>query len=758
MNCFNSGVKKRAVVHGHFYQPPRENPWTGAVERQPSAGRDHDWNARIARECYVPNGEARVVDGAGRIADLVDNYEWISFNFGPTLLAWYEKAHPRAYARLIEADRRSAQRLDGHGNALAQSYHHSILPLAHPRDRRTEIRWGLADFQHRFGRRAEGLWLPECAVDDATLADVAAEGVKFVMLEPHQAAGPVVPGAAYRWTGPAGETLALFFYDGPLSRAVAFERAMSDSRAYASRIAAAAPADGPCLIATDGESYGHHHAFGEMGLAHLLRYALPEAGVEPVNLAWWLAKHPPVKTVELKAGGSSWSCAHGLERWRSDCGCGAEGGRHQKWRAPLRDALERLRVRLAALYEEKSAGLLTDPWAARDAYVAVVLDRSAASVERFLAAHAPDARSPERRTTALKLLELQRHALMMFTSCGWFFDDVSGVECVQILQRAARAVDLAESMGERALAPFLERLSRASSNVRSFGDASEVYRRLVAPTRATLERVAAHAAVLDHCGLWPFPLPAVFGARLGPAFRADKDGLAGRRPSLSLRPVCVERGETLERGEWHALAHRADRLDFACWLLPPGAAPDAAELGARFLALDDAAFRAEMDSRFGVSRWGLDAVLSDERSELVKALASEGSLGAARAEFLRLWTQAVVAARFAERGDDALLELLESAPEHAFLPGDLPWARTLEELMHRRLEAALEGEGLPAYSRALRWLDALWKAQLLTGTWRLRDFQRRWSARLAGPSAERDACRALGERLGLAEALLEKAG
>ncbi|HEX4048803.1 MAG TPA: glycoside hydrolase, partial [Elusimicrobiota bacterium] len=320
-------MKRCACVHGHFYQPPRENPWTGTVERQPSAGQDHDWNARVARECYIPNGEARVLDGQGRIADLVDNYEWMSFDFGPTLLAWLETAHPHAHARLLEADRRSAERLNGHGNAMAQSFHHTILPLAHPRDRVTEIRWGLADFEHRFKRKAEGLWLPECAADDATLAALAVEGVKFVLLEPHQAevvpAAPVkggaekpadaaaatpVPGAPYRWRGAGGAELALFFYDGGLSRSVAFEHAMRDSRAFARRISALIPPtaeDALSIVATDGESYGHHDAFAEMGLAHLLRYALPEAGLEPVNLAWYLARNRPRREVKLKAGATS---------------------------------------------------------------------------------------------------------------------------------------------------------------------------------------------------------------------------------------------------------------------------------------------------------------------------------------------------------------------------------------------------------------------------------------------------------------------
>jgi alpha-amylase/alpha-mannosidase (GH57 family) len=494
-------VKRYACIHGHFYQPPRENPWTGAVERQPSAGRDHDWNARIARECYVPNGEARVVDGDGRLTDIVDNYAWISFNFGPTLLAWLEKAHPEAYARLLDADKESARRLDGHGNALAQAFHHSILPLASPRDRATEIRWGLADFRSRYGREAEGLWLPECAADDATLAAVAAEGVKFVILEPHQAdavrplsggawknaSDALRPGMAYQWNGGASK-LAVFFYDGPLSRSVAFEKAMSDSRAFAARVASRLPPiaeDGLALLATDGESYGHHESFAEMGLAHFLRYSLPEKGVTPVNLGWWLAKHPPRHEVRLRAGGSSWSCEHGVERWRSACGCGGVDGGSLAWRAPLRSALEQLRDKLDALYEKEAAGLIAEPWAARDAYISVALDRSPENVARFLAERAPSAKDEAARVRALSLLELQRHALMMFTSCGWFFDALSRIEPVQVLLYAARALELARSFGADYETEF----------VAALGDETGVWEKLVKPQIVTPDHVAAHYAV-----------------------------------------------------------------------------------------------------------------------------------------------------------------------------------------------------------------------------------------------------------------------
>jgi hypothetical protein len=482
------------------------------VERQPSAGRDHDWNARIARECYVPNGEARVLDGEGRIMDLVDNYDWMSFNFGPTLLAWYERAQPRAYARLQEADKASAARLDGHGNAMAQAYHHTILPLSDPRDRLTEIRWGLADFAHRFGRKSEGLWLPECAVDDDTLAAVAEEGVKFVILEPHQAQSvrplkavewlpaekELRPGTPYLWRGAGGQSLALFFYDGGFSRAVAFEHAMRDSRAYARSLSAAVPPTADhalALVATDGESYGHHEAFAEMGLAHLLRYALPEQGLTPVNPGSFLAENAPRWEAKLQPGGSSWSCAHGVERWRSDCGCGATEGRHQKWRAPLRAALEGLRVKLAALYEEKSRGLMPGPWAARDAYVGVVLDRSDASVDRFLAAHASGAVDEAAKVRVLQLLEMQRYALMMFTSCGWFFEELSRLEPAQVLLYAARALELARGFGAELEPEFVAALKEAPSNEAQFGDGAGIWEKVVRPSVLTDDHVAAHYAV-----------------------------------------------------------------------------------------------------------------------------------------------------------------------------------------------------------------------------------------------------------------------
>ena len=503
-------------VHGHFYQPPRENPWTEAIEAQLSARPDHDWNARIARECYIPNGVARVIDEKRTVVDLVNNYSWMSFNFGPTLLSWFQTHCPAAYARLLEADRESAKRLDGHGNAVAQAYNHMIMPLADPRDRRTQILWGLEDFRRRFGREPEAMWLPETAVSDEVLADLAAHGLKYAILAPNQAekvrplaggewsdvsGGGIDTSRPYRWKGAAGGSIDLFFYHGGVSHSVAFERLMGDSAVAARRLMEAYPAQGGGLVsaATDGESYGHHQAFGEMGLAHLLRYELPAQRVRVVNYAWFLAKHPPVQEVRIKPGpdglGTAWSCAHGVRRWSDDCGCG------RKAAACLAPAPAR-RLGLAAgpigggLRER--GGPPVKPWAARDAYIRVVLDRSPESVERFLAEQAAGSPTGAEVRRVLELLEMQRYGMLMFTSCGWFFSEISGLEGTQNLKYAARAVELARRASGRDLEPeFLKMLAAAPSNIPDFGTGAGVYEKLVRPAVFDEEKAAALYAILQ---------------------------------------------------------------------------------------------------------------------------------------------------------------------------------------------------------------------------------------------------------------------
>ena len=501
------------VVHGHFYQPPRENPWLETVEVQDSAAPFHDWNARVTAECYAPNTAARRVDTANRILDIVNNFERISFNVGPTLAAWLVREAPEVWRKIVEADRASVRARSGHGNAIAQVYNHMILPLATRRDKLTQVLWGLEDFRVRFGREAEGMWLPETAVDAETLEVLAEAGLGFTILAPAQAARirPLEGGAweevgeridptrAYLWRGPRGLSLALFFYDGPISRAVAFERLLERGEALVTRLLAAfsEARDWPQLVhvATDGESYGHHSRFGEMALAAAVRLLEADPTVTLTNYGAFLAAHPPAHEVEIREA-TSWSCAHGVERWRADCGCRVRGDWHQRWRAPLREALDWLRDQIDPFFEARAGALLKDPWAARDDYARVVLDRGAA--EAFLARHARVALDPAARLETRRLLELERNRMLMYTSCGWFFDEISALEPAQILRYAALAIQYLRDLGGGALEDaFVRRLAAARSNVPEFGDGAEVYRRLIRPGVADLRRVVAHYAITD---------------------------------------------------------------------------------------------------------------------------------------------------------------------------------------------------------------------------------------------------------------------
>jgi alpha-amylase/alpha-mannosidase (GH57 family) len=499
-------------IHGHFYQPPRENPWLEAVETQDSASPYHDWNERITAECYGPNASSRILDARDRIVKIVNNYAGISFNFGPTLLSWLEQGQPETYAAILDADRLSRDRFGGHGSAIAQAYNHMILPLANERDKRTQVRWGIADFQHRFGRAPEAMWLPETAVDVASLEALAAEGIAFTILEPHQALrwrkigeddwtqqeGAIDPTMPYRCNLPSGRSIDLFFYDGPISRAVAFERLLARGENLAHRLLGAF-GEGrthPQIvnIATDGETYGHHHRHGDMALAYALDYINEQKLSRITNYGQFLADVPPTHEVEIVER-TAWSCSHSLGRWESHCGCstGGDADWNQQWRTPLRQALDWLRDECVAIFEELGASLLRDPWEARDDYIRVVLDRSDDNVDRFLASHLA---GPNGAVTALELLEMQRNAMLMYTSCGWFFNDISGIETVQVLHYAGRVIQLAENVSGKSLElEFLQRIAAARSNLPQRGDARQIYEREVKPTRIDLRRVAAHYAV-----------------------------------------------------------------------------------------------------------------------------------------------------------------------------------------------------------------------------------------------------------------------
>lgn len=504
------------IVHGHFYQPPRENPWTDDVDEEPGAAPFHDWNERIFHECYRANAYARVLDEAGRIERIVNNFNHLNFNLGPTLLSWMERHHFISYGRILEADRNSAAKRGGHGNAMAQGYNHTILPLCAPRDCATQVRWGVSDFEYRFGRKPEGFWLPETAANHAVLDVLVQEGLRFTVLSPYQAAqfrhigelewsdasgGRIDPTRAYRYlhSDGSGRGIDIIFYDGPLSRGIAFEGALRTSQDFLQTMARG-KGEGPMItVATDGESYGHHFHFGDRTIAHALDVLAPERRLWVTNYGEFLDHHPPQHEVQLWEGpdglGSSWSCAHGVGRWFRDCGCntGARAGWNQAWRAPLRGALDYLRDEAATLFDTMGREFFKDPWAARDAYVRVILS---GDTQSFFEDHAVHPFSDEERTKALTLMEMQRHCMLMYTSCGWFFSDVAGIETQQILKYAGRAIDFMRELGHKVpLGPFLDRLNQAHSNLPEEGTGADVYRRHVIPVRISPRRLAANIGI-----------------------------------------------------------------------------------------------------------------------------------------------------------------------------------------------------------------------------------------------------------------------
>jgi alpha-amylase/alpha-mannosidase (GH57 family) len=511
-------AKRFICIHGHFYQPPRENPWLETVETQDSAAPYHDWNERVCAECYAVNGAARIVNTKNQITRIVNNYARISYDFGPTLMSWLMENAPRTYRMILDGERRSRRSFRGHSSAMAQVYNHIIMPLANTRDRATQIRWGTADYILHFGTPPEGMWLPETAADSESLEALARNGIKFTVLAPHQckrvralkdgapwidtANSSVDTAHPYLVRFKSGASIAVFFYNGPASRAIAFEGLLNSGEAFAARLKAGfSDSTAPQLshVATDGESYGHHHKYGDMALAYTLRLIEQDKSVKLTNYGSFLDQFPPEFEAEIVEN-TSWSCAHGVERWRSDCGCsGGKPGFNQAWRGPLRKAFDELRDAIAPLTEREGAKFFKDVWAARDAYIHVILDRSEESVDRFLRAHQTRPLTVDECIRALELMEMQRHAQLMYTSCGWFFDDISGIETVQVIAYAARTLQLAQLLfgsDAAALEPaFLARLAEAKSNVAKAGDGAQIYKACVAAMQLGLEQVAAHYAI-----------------------------------------------------------------------------------------------------------------------------------------------------------------------------------------------------------------------------------------------------------------------
>ena len=619
------------VVHGHFYQPPRENPWTETVAAEPTAAPFHDWNERITAECYRPNGWARIVDDRGRVVAIVDNYAHLSFNVGPTLMSWLAEHAPDVLARMVEGDRVG-------GGAIAQAYNHVILPLANERDVRTQVRWGLADFRARFGRDAHGIWLPETAVNDAVLRVLAEEGVAFTILAPNQAVavrpigellgheepwhdvadGSVDGRRPYRWVDPEDPELGvdLVFYDGAISHDLAFGLGSMTAEAFVGRVHRAAPDGGLVAVATDGETFGHHHHFAERTLAYALPVAAARDAVTVTNVARFLGDTPP--TWQARVRESAWSCAHGVGRWKEDCGCSTGGapGADQRWRAPLRAALDLLRDAGIEVFERRGGKVLHDPWAARDAYVDVVLGTR--TMEEFAVEHVTGD-----LVEALTLLEQQRHALLMYTSCGWFFWDLAGLETVQCLRYAARAMDLLAEVGEDPpLDAFLDRLGEARSNQAGEGDGGDVWHRHVEPARVDADRAVAHIAL---AGLLEKHRPVGTVATWDIVEDRHRDG---HRAAL-----VINAGRITLR---HRRTGRVTRHTYAVLLVgslevlgavrPADDGRDDDDIAALFDALDRDDRLTQLlrlvGERFGPEEFGLDRALPDAAEQIVAGAAA----------------------------------------------------------------------------------------------------------------------------------------
>lgn len=501
---------KYICIHGHFYQPPRENAWLEEIEIQESASPYHDWNERIAQECYGPNAYSRIMDSEGKIENIVNNYARISFNFGPTLLSWLETKSPRIYEAILTADEESLKRFDGHGSAVAQVYNHIIMPLAKRRDKETQVQWGLYDFEKRFNRKPEGMWLAETAVDTETLEVLAEHNIKYTILAPSQAncwrnegekdwIEGIDSRHPYRCKLPSGKEITLFFYDGDRSQGVAFNGYLNDGKKFAKELASGfSDNENPEMvhIATDGESYGHHHRNGDMALAYCLQYIEDQNLATLCNYGYYLAQYPPTREAQIKES-TAWSCAHGVGRWERNCGCHTGGmpGWNQEWRAPLREGLNWLRDAFDYLFEEEVSKFIQDPWKMRNDYIEIIFKRNREKLKNFIARRAKRELTQRETTHVIRLLDMEKQSMLMFTSCGWFFNEISGIETTQILQYACRGIQLAGSETSKNLEPkFLEYLAKAHSNLPEKGSGKDLYLREVKPRRLSLTQVGMHYA------------------------------------------------------------------------------------------------------------------------------------------------------------------------------------------------------------------------------------------------------------------------
>ncbi len=648
-------------IHSHLYQPPRENPWLERIEIQDSAYPYHDWNMRISAECYGPNAASRILDDKGRITQIVNNYEKISFNFGPTLLDWLQKHSPDTYKKIIAADQASVKSRAGNGNAIAQAYNHMIMPLANRRDKVTQVMWGISSFRKHFNREPEGMWLPETAVDLETLEILADQDIKFTILAPSQAKR-IRPLGTMKWENvengsidtrqpylmplPCGGSIVIFFYNGHIAHEIAFGGLLASGETLAKKILADLPHAPPkkahlIHIATDGETFGHHHRYGDMALAYAIDHLEKNKDVMITNYGEYLSLHPPDYEVQIHDN-SSWSCVHGVERWRSDCGCntGHNNNWNQAWRAPLRESLDWLRYKLIHIFREYAAKLFSDPWTARNHYIDILHDRSGENKKTFLKTHGKKDLSEEEQKRAWMLLEMQRNAMLMYTSCGWFFDEISGIEPVQILNYAARAIELARNISREELMEdiFLEHLLEAVSNIEGMGNGADIYRKFVIPSKVSLQKVVAHAVISS------FFANTDENVQLGCFTLIRKDSIR-----LTVKNACVAVGRldvdctVTDSSESFVYAAIQQSLhDFKCavrsyselTMLFPGSTVShkegdalerlAAEMSDAFNKKSIAEVLKIMDTFFENTRYSLKDIFRDEQQQLLNIIIHDG--------------------------------------------------------------------------------------------------------------------------------------
>ncbi|MBD3178134.1 MAG: DUF3536 domain-containing protein [Candidatus Latescibacteria bacterium] len=638
--------ENNVIIHGHFYQPPRENPWTGRIEAQESAQPFHDWNDRITTECYLPNSCSRLLDGGGGILGLVNNYRGISFNFGPTILRWLEKHYPGLVEVIVRADAESKEQNSGHGNAIAQVYNHIIMPLASERDQRTQIEWGLADFRRVFGRDSEGIWLAETAVNDLTVDILVDYGVRFIILSPHQAGsvrpldgdgewkdvsdGSIQTGRCYLCRGTGSDRgINIFFYDSPLATDIAFNGLLRDGDRLAEALQAGLERGGGDLVtvATDGEVFGHHEPFGDMALAYLIANSRSKFGFRMTNFGSYLDTCQPELEVRLKGGengeGTAWSCSHGVGRWKRDCGCNvnAPADWDQKWREPLRKGMNRLRDMLASIFEKEAGGQLSDPWKARDEYINLLNEDSDSSSNEFLQKYASGELDRDSAPRLLQLLESQRYSMYMFTSCGWFFNDISGLEARQILKYAARAISLAGERHRETLEEELFRiLSKARSNIDTLGTGADIYHNTVKYTRVTPLFLAGQYI---HSLLLPSPeiSPESFGYRFS---ETDRQTTERNGHTITTGIVEVESPLFEKTHSFQYLFIRRDELRNICMLKPDGEAGGIEQSSLELDQLHEDADREDMlhfaVDHFGGSLFSIRDLFPDDRNRVLREL------------------------------------------------------------------------------------------------------------------------------------------